>query len=173
MLWWRLELDGTGSILKCEQVEAVGKGTALVAYVQATDKAGACSSAKAWFEKRRAQNRDKSRRYRADRIAKGLCVACGRAPHDYGIRCCAPCQARQNEKGRRARLGELPRRVVATPEEARAKHEQTYRRYNASRVGLDMILRKFDDLGPERFRAWLTFEIAQRDVTDYAAQAAE
>lgn len=48
MMWWRVELDKAGAILKVEQVEAREKGTSRICFVEANSKAEACSEAKAW-----------------------------------------------------------------------------------------------------------------------------
>lgn len=51
-------------------------------------------------EKRNAYNRDR----RARLIAAGMCVTCGQAPAREGMRKCATCARKQNERSRMQRL---------------------------------------------------------------------
>src|SRR3989304_4796467 len=95
MMWWRVELDKSGAILKVEQVEAsiayAIAGSKHVRFVEANSKAEACSDVKAWYAKYQANRCARSKRYHEKRKAAGLCVRGGKAGRP-GKKWCQKCQ---------------------------------------------------------------------------------
>jgi len=47
-----------------------------------------------------------------DRLAKGLCVKCGKSPHEPGVQRCLECQRRDDEKAYQRRYGITRDRVL-------------------------------------------------------------
>lgn len=189
--WFRVEQAADGSILSCEEVDAKGRRGAHVRYYEAVDKAAACSAAKEWHERHKAQGRARNKRRRQDPIVReadiaaarrrqqskrdvGLCASCGVNPLSTGWYCEA-CSSRKSEARRRRLDGlpPLPRRRASTevtPEHRRAKlrraAEESKARNNAiwgSRSAYDLacMLRHFDSMPPAQFRTYLIGRITK------------
>jgi hypothetical protein len=177
MNWWKVTLDSSGAILTCEQVDTVSKGTSRVTYVQATCKAEACSAAKFWWDRVKAHNRARAAERKLAKRSRGLCETCGKTPPETKRRKCRRCLDRLNERAQ-ARLAGAPRirPTYASAEEAHRVNLENQRKYRESRraerrcnLRYTDLLRKFDEIGPAAFRAWL----ASRAVSSDSAQAAE
>jgi hypothetical protein len=157
--WWRVELDASGAILKCSEVEAAERGTGSVRYIEALSAAEACSYAKAWDARHKAAMRECHAKRYAERKAAGRCVRCG-APGDAGHVLCA--RHRKADAERRRYGGETTPRIKHTPEQALAAHRKVdarYQRRNGKGKPFRKCLKQLDALGPEAFRAWLVAEI--------------
>lgn len=76
MNWFRVELDKSGAILRCEQVEAKEAGGRFVRFIEATTKAEACSAAKAWHEAHKAKDRARQAAVRRAKAARKECRQC-------------------------------------------------------------------------------------------------
>lgn len=167
MIWWRIELDSSGAIRSCEQVEANAKNTNLVRFVEASTKAEACSSAKQWWERRKAAQRAARKSLKFERLERGLCL-CGKpiAANRSQSRC-EGCLNDFNEWRSKQRAGETTPRTAADPvrsrENIRKSNARNFKKRGGSAgVYLRRCLKQFDNLGPEKFRAWLVSEIERR-----------
>ena len=82
-----------------------------------------------------ARDRERFRRRTAERIARGLCPRCGKAPPAPERKVCEPCTGKRNRAGRardaRLRAAGKPRR---NPERARAYERDRSRRRTAECV---------------------------------------
>jgi hypothetical protein len=174
MLWWRVEFTAEGGIKSCEQVEAVQKNKGLVCFISATTKVDACADAKAWHEQRKAKHRALSAKYNQARLDKGLCQKCGREPrrpgrktgqkcHDATIRC-----QRERAAGRPCATA-----VYETPQAAqqailtklKERRARWKKKHGHCELWAHIVLKQFDALGPEAFRAWLVQKIEESKTT--------
>lgn len=163
MNWWRVELDESGAILKCDQVEAGKIGSATrITYVRANTSAEACEYAKQWAERKNAADRERAKKRYEKRRAAGLCAHCGR--HAGGGATCAECKAAAKHRPRATQ----PRKARRSPVEQLEAARIAARRDQFMRLPLTAILREFDRRTPADFRNWLVREIAERDVRAYA-----
>lgn len=184
-MFWRVHLSKEGDILDCTPVEYQGQNGAKVIFVEAETKTEACSRAKTWYARYRERRvrRDAVRYEENKRL--GVCASCKHRPATEGRIRCSECREKENARRREYSHGRQPLpRTVNTPEVAYEKHLQDKASYNNRRGGpkgtyLRIVLRKFDELGPELFRAWLVSELAEVDQafatgqTGEVAQAAE
>jgi hypothetical protein len=145
MNWFRVELDRSGAILRCTQIEAVEENKRLVCYVQAVDKAEACSKAKSWSAERIAARKATFQRRRDE----GKCARCER-PAVPGQKTCS---------------AHRPLSAAARANQQAAWDRAAAREAAKEACGeLPRILRRFDALGPEKFRSWLVAEIECRSL---------
>jgi hypothetical protein len=183
LTWWRGELNKDGGISTLTEVGQASKGSKLVCYVQATTRAEACSKIKAWWERRKGLIRSSSLRVRERRIAAGLCPTCGKAPCAPDRALCGPClQAAvvRAEKVRRRKKGEhIPHapgwRRFSSAEEA-AEAASARRRAQRDKHGhvnvfAPTVLKKFDELGPVKFREWLVGIIESAKIREAVPEA--
>lgn len=154
-MWFRIELDKSGAILACTQVEMSEAGGKLVRYVEAETKTEACKGVKAWFADRKAKQERCRVAKQAERKQRGHCSRCDRKATHGPL--CGIHHARLQENRRRFREGKTEPRKELTPREAREAYEN-----NRIRMALPRVLREFDARGPEAFRAWLVSEISAR-----------
>jgi len=157
MNWFRVELDKSGAILKCEQVEAKESGGRYVRFIEASTKAEACSAAKAWHEAKKARNRAGDKVRAELRKKQGLCRKCTNRARRAGL--CEAHHAAAIAAQRRSRTGESTPRPALSADEAQARA-----RGQCRASPFRVCLRRFDELGPERFRAWLVAEIERRSL---------
>lgn len=164
-MWWRVELDKTGAVTRCQQVEAVTRGSVAVTFVQAESEGEACTAALLWNERRKAAARSSQRRVRDRRLAAGLCCRCGKAPFVTGRQTCVACTAKQQERDSWEYAASAKTRApTLTPEQALELHRARARRVSIMKIRIDHVLERFDLLGAEAFRSWLTREYAIRDL---------
>lgn len=152
MIWWRVELDTSGAILKVEQVEYAAQNKRLVRFVEADTKAEACNNAKRWYVAKLARDREiQSTKCKARRDA-GLCSKCGRRPGAPRRIWCTLCLERKAVESRRWRAG------LSVP-----NHNDENIAY-ARRAGINAYaaLKRFDEIGPVAFRAWLVEKLNAR-----------
>lgn len=190
-MWWRIELDKKGVVIRCDEVEQPERNARYVRYIEAETGEGASKDALAWVAARRAHARSNYQR----NITKGECVkrqaGCTVVPVP-GKRSCQKCLdrgavVRSNIKKRRA-AGDIAdhRRKYASADEARQaaldrrratgeriRHELSTGRLVRQGDWLAMpyaeALALFDQLGPEMFRAWLV-EGAEQAALPQAAE---
>jgi hypothetical protein len=171
--WWKVELDKSGAILTCEHVDAVAKGNRLLAFVQASTKAEACSAAKMWWAAQQAKRRAWNVSREARLLQAGLCKVCGRNANVTGRKRCEPCLARRRERDVQIYHG-APKLVERhSGEDAAMLAYQRQQREYAKRKNAEdprcqlrwsALVEKFDALGPEAFRAWLASNIPEQAV---------
>jgi hypothetical protein len=162
MMWWRIELDKSGAIKTCEQVELAAKSTSLVRFVEANSKAEACSDVKSWHRRYLEKARERTRSRIESARAKGMCVGCKARPAKAHRSTCQRCLDQTVKRRRDVRNG-APVRVLLTPEQAQAHVRESKERARRNRVLIE-CLKQFDARGPEAFRAWLVAEIERRSV---------
>lgn len=103
-MWFRIELNKDGSVLKAEHVEARLPGAGrFVVYVDAETKELAMASAVGRYQRYLEKQRADMRARREVRKAQGRCRDCGK-PGTTGY-LCAGCAERQNALRRRGRTG--------------------------------------------------------------------
>lgn len=189
---FRIELDNSGAILDCREVEDSAKkpsGTH-VRYVYALDSAGACDEVKRWYESYRLRRNLSAVARREETRNNGTCFGrrkgCVRETVP-GKTLCPTCLEASNESSResrrRRRAGEAidirknQGGAVAVLEGIRNRDRRRAHALGGT-IMRAVALRKFDQLGPELFRAWLASEIEryqrERPIdADSEAQAAE
>ena len=154
MKWFRIELDSSGAILQCSEVESKAKGSAHIRYVEANDAASACSFAKQWYHRKLEQ----SRASKADRDSKRLCVArlagCTGA-QAIGHKSCQNCLDVKNAESRESYRA--AREAAGSP--AKSTPLKRLREPTGGSVKRRIALEAFDRLGPVKFREWLVSEI--------------
>lgn len=174
MNWWKVTLDSSGAILTCEHVEAVAKGTARVAYVQASTKAEACSNAKLWWEARKLRNKSRLQQRRDTARAAGLCTICCKRPSGRTLKC-EPCRERFNARAAELKQGREPRFYqFETPEAAKAaEREVSRRKYEKRKIARPRCQMRYSalwdtlhELGLEGFRNWLAERMAPAERAD-------
>jgi hypothetical protein len=179
MMWWRVQFHTDGSIKSISETEYVTTPHSIVSYVyvQANDKASACIAAKKWLERRKEICRRSSAKGRKTRIAEGLCVNSGcRNPAREGVTLCQDCQDKKTARTKNwhdsVRAGIDRRLSGKTPVQqlAERKADNAVRKVDTTWLSL---LRRFDELGPEGFRAWLVSKIPAMRQSQDATQAAE
>lgn len=152
-MWFRIELDGTGAILSCTEVELAEKQGRLVRFVEAPDKAGACSSVKQWYEHRCRTMVEKRQVMIARRHAEGKCTDCEK-PSAPGVKMCQTHIERRRAYGKRDRMrarGEAP-----PPERPiRLEPRIAYLAQCEPALKASRIIFELDRLGPVAFRAWV------------------
>lgn len=177
MSWWRVQFHTDGSIKNVDETEYVTAPGRVVSYVyvQANDKASACSAAKKWWDKRVAIRKKADAKSRHSRIALGLCSkpGCGRKPRE-GKKTCQECADRASSLSRESlesRASGVPDRRLSdkTPEQRMEdfRADQKVRRCDTTWLAL---LKKFDELGPVSFREWLLSHVPSVADAQEAAQ---
>lgn len=175
--WYRVELDSSGAILSCTEVEGAGRKNSHVRYVEALSAADATSEAKAWYEKVRQQLRDSLNRRRALREKAGKCKSCGKHPAKRHRKWCAECLGKCATR----RAERVARGRPESPEEhaIKAKAHKDARRIT---YGTEAAARWFDllrnyDANPSDFRAWLVGKITElggaKALAEYESKRAE
>jgi hypothetical protein len=158
--WWRVEIDASGAILSCKEVEIEGNAQKRVLYFQAADAKEAVQSAKEWYLDYRARRTKSSKKYADNAWAAGRCMTCGNKKEKdrQHLTKCRSCEQRCSQR-RVAKKAGAPLLVKKhTPESAREAMKVAAK----LQVRLPMILKKFDSMGPADFRAWLVAEIERR-----------
>ena len=153
-MWFRLELDNTGAILSCTEVELAERQNRFVRFVEARDKAEACTSVKQWYERHRQRRRDGDRLGRSLRLMQGKCARC-KQPAAPGLTVCESHRVKENSARKERRRNPRPKADPMTPQLAYLVHHEPQLR--ASRV-----LYEFDKRGPEGFRDWLVALLRDR-----------
>lgn len=156
MAWWKLEIDNDGAILACEPVESKGRSGAHITYVEADTKAGACSNAKAWLERRNRLARERYERLALARRAAHECIKHG-TPKP-----CRECYESKEAYYERKLMGITLKPRHETPEDAQEAARASTRRYQRYQVDIRTVLDQFTALGPVLFVAWLRREVEQR-----------
>jgi len=150
-MWFRIELDSSGAILSCAEVELAERQGRLVRYVEAPNKTEACSSVKQWNERRLRAMVEKRQAIVARRHAEGKCTECESLAL-AGAKMCQIHLERHRAYGKRDRerlkQGTNPGRKRLTPEMARLIHIEPA-------IRVSKIIFELDRLGPVAFRAWL------------------
>ncbi|WP_428098037.1 hypothetical protein [Candidatus Rariloculus sp.] len=84
----------------------------------------------------RARGRERFRRRTAERLARGLCPKCGRAPPEPDRSLCAACNEKRRiaERARRAKRLAAGKPRYKNPEKARATERERYRLRTAERL---------------------------------------
>ena len=163
--WFRIESYADGSIASCEEVEVKGRNGSVVRFYEAADNAEACAQASAWF-------REQQLRFRSDmktRSERGLCLRCKKRLVNGACERCAAVKERANVRA----SGKAPPVTggAAPSHQAGAMHSAAVRGHT-----WQLLLRRFDELGPVAFRAWLVSKIPamQQDTgVQPIAEAAE
>lgn len=162
-MWFRIELDKSGAILKCDQVDQGFTGTKFVRFVEAETKAAACSDVKAWYENRLLKARMDNARRAAIQLNAGLCRAlCCKQPPAEGRTKCKKHLAAEAVNALRCKRGE-------TKKQTRCPEKRKQSVIASGRLGgayFPTILKKFDELGSVQFRAWLVSEIERRSAPE-------
>jgi hypothetical protein len=175
MSWWRVELDSSGAILKCRQVEALGKGNALITFVQANTNAEACKGAKMWYERRKAWRRKSDKRLSKARRESGLCRSCTEPVCSESIKFCKKHLEQNRLAQQRYYRGETQPKTRPPVEAIRDRENAYHRQRRALTAYLPDVLKKYDELigGNSAFRLWLVGEIKARHASVYESEAAE
>jgi hypothetical protein len=169
-MWFRIELHKDGSVATCDEVEGSFKDTRTVHYVEADSKAQAINALAARWERLREENRKRQAQRYADRRASGRCYQCGDDSDGY---LCSRCAARKNEARRACveasrKRGSAPKADRASPAALKAAAYNVERKRWAEKqlkaggsrgATLRAVLRRFDEMPPRAFRAWLALEI--------------
>jgi hypothetical protein len=133
-------------------------------YVQGATLAEAKLNVQSWFVKYRAQQRAYAQKRFDSRRESGLCpkdyAVCTGVPED-GRKTCRACREAKAQWRRHYDKHGSTLRERATPESARAQYLATHR----ASLRANTVLRKFDELGPTRFRQWLIAFIESSDET--------
>ncbi len=164
-MWYRVELDNTGAILKCEEAGEGAISGRRVRYIEARDRTEACSLAKQWWARQLQACRDSKKRLRERRMSEGRCSEC-ESPAERGRRFCGKHRVIAVEQNRRSHSGKVgPRPIPPSAEE----------RFGRSlSLNAGSVLKEFDARGPVLFRAWLVGLIdARRAKLQPQAEAAE
>lgn len=152
-MWFRVELDKAGAILTCEEVAGTTAPSRFVRYIEAPDKAKACSLAKQWWELQLQRCRDAKARLRERRIAGGQCSEC-ETPALAGRRMCTrhaqAVTAAAARTAARRKSGDVRdlRRGDKTPEQRLAFHQERS-------LKVSVVLRELDRRGADGLRQWL------------------
>lgn len=175
--WFRIELDSSGAILSCAEVDRSERSGKLVRFVEAGTAAEACSAVKEWYAAHLSSGRMRNALHREARRAAGLCTGqtsgCTGTPR-IGFGTCDNCAlvSAANHRLRRLRkkLGDTAdlrlsnggaqsvrdAHLAGINKRSRARREAAG---GAAALEALRLLRKFDSLGPEAFRAWLVSKI--------------
>lgn len=186
MNWWRVELDATGAILKCDSVEKREAGNKYIRYVEAASAAEAVKGAKLWWSGWQEYLLSmKSPTYEARRLAN-QCVVCAsplepflkqRAGRPAGEvfesvspkgRRCNECHALgEHEKQQRYAASKKTAPVLAQ-EKLAVVHRappQLKPKFDRGILGTsrraELLLAQFQLLGPQKFLAWLEAEVSR------------
>lgn len=108
-MWFRIELDKTGAVLSCEQVESSASNGKHVRYVEADDKTKALVLVAAWY-KQSEYARSRRIAIRTSRERHGLCVQCGDPLTDGR---CETCREKRRAQAQRYVSGEFKPRPFA------------------------------------------------------------
>lgn len=149
-MWFRIELDNTGAILSCVEVELAERQNRFVRFVEAPDKAGACTSVKDWYAARCRKMVLAKQEKTARRHSEGRCTECETPAAPGGKMCARHIELRRSygkEKRRREREG------IAPP--LRGNAQLTYLVAHEPQLRASRVLYEFDKRGPEGFRVWL------------------
>jgi hypothetical protein len=181
--FFRIELDKTGAILSCSEVEASEKGGKFVRYVEALDAAGACEQVNAWWAARKAAHRASGAARVAARRAAGVCIDCAKPAVVGRARCSAHMRANYEGQLRaiaRSAGESVPRMRAPTAESAQQALARS-RLHGARAVAKNgrhtesayrRCLAHFDKLSPKQFRAWLVGKISALEAKRLAKKEA-
>lgn len=155
--WWRIQVDASGKVVDCREVEQAEVDGADVFFVQARDRAEA--GRKAW----NAYCRVTGQRRRARLIAEGKCAWCGRINDREQRKRCTICldadAKRERDSRARARGEDVPPPNRAASIAARAEEQrQQIRAEAATATRVSVLL--------EVHEAWLARLQAMRLETD-------
>lgn len=174
--FFRVELDKTGAILSCSEVEASEKNGRFVRYVEALDNAGAVEQVKAWWTTIKAANAARSAARRDMLRSAKRCLDCSAAAPNSSY--CDSCNELRAARKRDLRAGApLIRPHSKTAAEASARRKASYAKHVATK-GMPIeatyrsCLSHFDKLGPKQYRAWLVGKIAALEAKRLAKQQA-
>lgn len=137
--WFRLEVDLSGKVISCVDVERAEQGSSSCVYVQAADEAAAHRIGL------NAYMREVMRRRRARLKAEGNCGWCGRKSDREPGKRCTRCVARDAEYGKRKNakaagkpVAPLDRRVAIAAREAEKRADVV--KAAAPSLRLDVLL---------------------------------
>lgn len=172
-MWFRIELDKTGAILTCEETGEALRSGRYIRYIEADNKAAACSFAKQWYEKRKAWRRKSDKKLQDTRRAAGLCRSCTQPVCAASIKFCEYHLELSKIHQRRWARGEAVPIPVADPVAARERELTRLReKYQERRMALTprQVLAKYDELDGRRsaFRAWLVMLTAPFEQAEAA-----
>jgi 3'-phosphoadenosine 5'-phosphosulfate sulfotransferase (PAPS reductase)/FAD synthetase len=170
-MWFKVELNGDGSVASCEPVESARQNGKTVVYIDALDKAEAMRLAKkeymlrynaAYFQNKKSQG----------------CAACTTADPAVGSIYCEQC--RERKRAQRTAL-DLRKKIEALPPSAPIKERKVAERKlkelnvkvkalakkkgprGAKLVTLMWVLREFDRRSGRGFRDWLVEAIKDQE----------
>jgi hypothetical protein len=181
-MWFRVEFNKDGSVGSCKEVEGSFGSRGSVIYVDAESRPRAIKLATSYLL-RLQRRRERDRKFRSEAATVGFCITCRRLPRITGKLYCEKHLAHQraNEKRyyerRKAGLVQADKwTVLERAERARRMQTASGRRQHQKSPARHLVrlLAKLDELGPERFRAYLSERI-RRIEARYAihSEAAE
>lgn len=163
--WWRVEVDSTGEIVSCEQVEEEKRGTTRVSYVWGSSRVEAVQRARDWHKRHLRYQSESAKRLASKRRAAGQCRHCERPICPDSRYVCSEHLEKRREWNRRHRHGETTPRVPANSVKLKEEHDAHHRLYARLTEQLPELLRMYDELDgkPTAFRHWLQREIEARE----------
>lgn len=165
-MWWRVELDKTGKVKRCTEVEASEKGTRTVRFVEAMTRDEAKSFAESWYERRKAYVRKSDAKRFAERKANKQCLRCKTTVGPESTVLCSAHFEQQKTYHHRHRNGLAEQREPVKAEDAHARRLAYQRkRYNLA-VQLPDVLAKYDELDGRTspFRSWLLSQLIMAEA---------
>lgn len=151
-MWFRVELDKTGAIVACKQVENRSSGSSLVVYVDADSNEKAVSYALEWRENYVRRTRENRARHVEKCVARGQCIDCPNEA-EAGSRRCRRCIDMDNKKRRERHLGRDPQKPGPRPGSSQG---------TSVRLRLDVLREaqeKHQSSSHKQFARWLRNEI--------------
>ncbi len=180
LLWWRVELDRDGSIKTCSEIEYASTPERYVRFIQASTRVEACSVAKEWWARRSSRSSACSQARRLELKVAGRCTRCRERPLCNATHC-VRCRDIVNRRNRDLRAGAEREKKALDPVEAQARERASHLKFRESHperyatLRFVAALKKFDELGPQKFREWLVerIESVKTSVAQSVPQAAE
>lgn len=166
-MWWRVELDEAGQVVHCDEVEAPERRQRSVRYIEADSKARAQHLAVDWYARDREYKRKHAQKRRAEAVAQGLCGSCRKRKPEKDKAQCKICTRRKAAQLKDWRERGCPPLQRVDPVKALEQKQAINKNYQEQRTTYGAILRAFDNLGADRFRAWVVGRIDGTSPRDF------